>query len=135
MRHQLSDIQFNAESLPALDINAEIVDSVIDNLINNALEKLKYQSGIHISVTIYNNNETGFCIDVIDTGRAVDSTIAEHLFKKHISSENGMGVGLYHAALDAKQAGYELSLANNSKSGVCFRLALNDGKPQEKPLN
>jgi len=126
MRHQLSDIQFYAESLPALDINVEVVDSVIDNLINNALEKEKYQSGIHISVTIYNNNETGFCIDVIDTGRAVDSEVVDHLFKKHISSENGMGVGLYHAAIDAKQAGYELSLANNSKSAVCFRLALND---------
>ena len=126
MRHQLSDIQFNAESLPALDINAEVVDSVIDNLINNALEKVKYQPGIHISVTIYDNNETGFCIDVIDTGRAVDIAVADHLFKKHISSENGMGVGLYHSAIDAKQVGYELSLANNSKSAVCFRLALND---------
>ncbi|MEE9332199.1 MAG: HAMP domain-containing sensor histidine kinase [Methylophilaceae bacterium] len=125
MRHQLSDIQFNAESLPALDINAEVLDSVIDNLISNASEKAKYQSGTHISVTIYDNNESGFCIDVIDTGDPVDSGIAKHLFKKHISSQNGMGVGLYHAAYDAKQAGYELSLANNKNQAVCFRLALN----------
>ncbi|MFW5432494.1 MAG: ATP-binding protein [Methylophilaceae bacterium] len=129
MRHQLSDIQFNAETLPAIDINAEILDSVIDNLISNALEKMKYQTDTRISVTLYDNNETGFCIDVIDTGEAVDNKVAENLFKKHISSsENGMGVGLYHAAYDAKQAGYELSLANNKDQAVCFRLALNNEK-------
>jgi nitrogen-specific signal transduction histidine kinase len=127
-RHQLSDIQFNAEKLPALDINAEVLDSVLDNLISNALEKVKYQPGTHISVTIYDNQETGYCIDVIDTGDAVDSKVAEDIFKKHVSSQNGMGVGLYHAAYDAKQAGYELSLANNKDQAVCFRLALNDTK-------
>lgn len=125
MRHQLSDIQFNAESLPALDINAEVLDSVIDNLISNALEKAKYQPGINISVTIYDNNDTGFCIDVFDTGEVVKDSVAKELFKKHVSSENGMGVGLYHAAYDAKQAGYELSLANNKDKAVCFRLSLN----------
>lgn len=125
MRHQLSDIQFNAESLPALDINAEVLDSVIDNLISNALEKAKYQPGINISVTIYDNNDTGFCIDVFDTGEVVKDSVAKELFKKHVSSENGMGVGLYHAAYDAKQAGYELSLANNKDKAVCFRLTLN----------
>lgn len=36
-----------------------------------------------------------------------------------------MGVGLYHAAYDAKQAGYELTLAHNQDKAVCFRLALN----------
>lgn len=133
MRHQLSDIQFHAESLPALDINAEVLDSVIDNLISNALEKAKYQPSTRISVTIYNNHETGFCIDVIDTGEAVDSEIADVLFKKHISSsENGMGVGLYHAAIDAEQAGYELSLANNKDKAVCFRLALLNEKQQSE---
>ncbi len=129
MRHQLSDIQFNAESLPGLDINVEVVDSVIENLISNALEKEKYQPSIHISVTIYDNNETGFCIDVIDTGDAVEQEVADNLFKKHISSsENGMGVGLYHAAIDAEQAGYNLSLASNQYKAICFSLALNDKK-------
>lgn len=128
MRHQLSDIQFNAETLPPLDINAEVLDSVIDNLISNASEKVKYQPGTHISVTLYSNNETGYCIDVIDTGDAVNNSVAENLFKKHISSQNGMGVGLYHAAIDAQNVGYELTLANNQEHAVCFRLSLNDSK-------
>lgn len=125
MRHQLSDIQFNAEKLPALDINAEVLDSVLENLISNALEKMKYQPDTRISVTIYDNNESGYCIDVIDTGRGMDADIAKELFKKHVASENGMGVGLYHAAYDAKQAGYELNLAHNRDGAVCFRLSLN----------
>jgi len=127
VRHQLSDVQFNTETLPAIDINSEVLDSVIDNLINNALEKMKAQPDIHISVTIYDNNETGYCIDVIDTGTAVDAQVTEGLFKKHISSsQNGMGVGLYHAGIDAEQAGYTLSLAHNQDQAVCFRLALNN---------
>lgn len=124
MRHQLSDIQFNAETLPALDINAEVLDSVLDNLISNASEKAKYQPSTNISVTLYDNNESGFCIDVIDTGKAVDSKVVADLFKKHVSSQNGMGVGLYHAAFDAVQAGYKLSLENNKDQAVCFRLSL-----------
>lgn len=98
---------------------------MVENLISNALEKAKYQPDTHISVTIYDNNETGYCIDVLDTGLAMDSATEQDLFKKHVTSENGMGVGLYHAAYDAKQAGYTLSLAHNEDGAVCFRLALN----------
>lgn len=130
MRHQLSDIHFNAEKLPALDINVEVVDSVIDNLINNALEKVKYQPDTHISVTLYDNHASGYCVDVLDTGRAVDKEVAKNLFKKHITSENGMGVGLYHAAYDAKQAGYSLDLVSNQDQAVCFRLSLNNTKSE-----
>jgi nitrogen-specific signal transduction histidine kinase len=124
LRHKHDTIEFVAEHLPKQDINAEVLDSVLDNLLNNALDKTKHQPDTSIKVEMYDDAENGFCIDVIDTGKSMDSAIANDLFKKHIASHNGLGVGLFHAAQDSKQAGYELSLISNVNGAVCFRIAL-----------
>ena len=124
LRHHHDKIEFLAEKLPSQEINAEVLDSVLDNLLNNALEKTKHQPSTTIKVEMHNNVENGFCIDVTDTGKAMDSGIANDLFKKHIASHNGLGVGLYHAAQDCKQANYYLELASNVNGTVRFRVAL-----------
>ncbi|MFM9835157.1 MAG: ATP-binding protein [Methylophilaceae bacterium] len=124
LRHQQAEIEFAAEALPAKDINAEVLDSILDNLLSNATEKAKYQPGVQIKVEVYNDTQHGFCIDVTDSGKAIDNAVTSNLFKKHIASHNGLGVGLYHAAYDAKQAGYELKLANNTNGEVCFRVTV-----------
>lgn len=123
-RHSRDDIEFISEKLPTHDINAEVLDSVIENLLNNALEKSKHQRDTTISVKMHSDAENRFYIDVTDTGKAVDAQIAKDLFKKHIASPNGLGVGLFHAAQDCKQAGYELTLANNINGAVRFRVNL-----------
>ncbi len=124
LRHHRDDVEFIAEELPKQDINAEVLDSVLDNLLNNALEKTKYQPDTLIKVEMHNDTVQGFYIDVTDTGNAMSAQIANDLFKKHIASPNGLGVGLYHAAQDAKQASYLLSLQSNVNGAVCFRVAL-----------
>ncbi len=55
----------------------------------------------------------------------MDFGVANDLFKKHIASHNGLGVGLYHAAQDCKQAGYALNLASNVNGAVSFKVGLN----------
>jgi signal transduction histidine kinase len=124
LRHARDDVEFVAEELPKEDINAEVLDSVLDNLLNNALEKTKYQPDTAIKVEMRNDAVLGFYIDVSDTGKAMSAQIANDLFKKHIASPNGLGVGLYHAAQDSKQAGYQLSLVSNVNGAVSFRVAL-----------
>ena len=124
LRHGQHEIEFVADALPKQDINAEVLDSVVDNLLSNALEKAKYQPETRITVELYESIDNGFCVDVIDTGKMMDANIANNLFKKHIASPNGMGVGLYHAAHDCKQAGYDLSLVSNMNGNVCFRVTL-----------
>jgi signal transduction histidine kinase len=126
LRHTRDDIEFEADELPKQDINAEVLDSVLDNLLNNALEKTKYQPDTSIKVAMRDDAELGLCIDVTDTGKAISAQIASDLFKKHIASPNGLGVGLYHAAQDAKQAGYSLSLLSNINGVVSFRVKLAD---------
>jgi signal transduction histidine kinase len=128
MRHKQDGVEFIAENLPLQDINAEVLDSVLDNLLNNALEKTKHQPDTIIKVEMHSSPENGFCIDVTDSGKSMSAQIANDLFKKHIASPNGLGVGLYHAAQDSKQAGYELSLHSNVNGAVCFRVALANSK-------
>ena len=124
LRHSQDDIEFITEKLPTQDINAEVLDSVVDNLLNNALEKSKHQRETTISIKMHSDAESPLCIDVLDTGKAMNAQIANDLFKKHIASPNGLGVGLYHAAQDCKQAGYALSLASNINGAVRFRVNL-----------
>ncbi|CAN4266143.1 HATPase domain containing protein [Methylophilaceae bacterium] len=128
LRHTQDHIDFIACELPNHDINAEVLDSVIDNLINNAIEKAKYQPSTLITIEMQSDSEQRFYIDVTDTGKAMDAAIANDLFKKHIVSHNGLGVGLYHAAQDAKQAGYSLSLDSNVNGSVRFRVVLTPQK-------
>lgn len=109
-------------SMPKTDIDPDVLDSVVDNLLQNALEKTKLEANTIIKVTLMPSNH--FCLEVTDTGSAMSSEVAERLFKSHVSSKNGLGVGLYHAAQQALQAGYQLSLVDNQDGEVRFRLEM-----------
>jgi signal transduction histidine kinase len=123
LRYTQPQVEFTAAQLPTHDINAEVLDSVVDNLLSNAIEKTKYEPNTLIKVEIV---EVGnfYRIEVTDTGKAMPQEVAKQLFRKHISSHNGLGVGLYHAAQDAIQAGYGLSLESNVDGAVRFVVTL-----------
>ncbi len=121
--HAHHQIQFEAPaSFPKTDIDADLLDSVVDNLLQNALNKAKREQNIRITVTLMPSGH--FCLEVTDTGSAIPPEIASKLFKSNISSSNGLGVGLYHAARQARLAGYELSLTDNENGEVRFRLEM-----------
>jgi len=109
-------------SFPKTDIDTDVLDSVVDNLLQNALIKAKREQ--HINITISLMPSRHFCLEVTDTGSAIPPEIANKLFISNISSRNGLGVGLYHAAQQAKLAGYELSLTDNEAGEVRFRLEM-----------
>ena len=60
----------------------------------------------------------------MDNGKAMPEARAQVLFKKHVPSENGLGIGLYHAGRQARQAGYDLGLIENEDGAVRFFLNL-----------
>lgn len=116
-------IDFEAPAnLPKTDIDTDVLDSVVDNLIQNALAKARREPDTRINVSLMPSKH--FCLEVTDTGSAIPDAIAEKLFKSNVSSTNGLGVGLYHAAQQARQAGYELSLTDNENGEVRFRLEM-----------
>jgi signal transduction histidine kinase len=108
--------------MPKTNIDSEVLDSVVDNLLHNALEKAKLEANTVIKVTLMPSEH--FCLEVTDTGSAIPASIAERLFKSHVSSKSGLGVGLFHAAQQASNAGYELSLVDNRDGEVRFRLEM-----------
>ncbi|WP_221764538.1 sensor histidine kinase [Methyloradius palustris] len=113
-------ISFVTTEIAKTDVDVELLDSVLENLLQNAIEKRKMDTSIAISVEI--TAVQGVTIEVTDTGKPMPKHVAEHLFKKQVSSENGLGVGLYHAGKQAQQSGYELSLIDNRQGTVRFRL-------------
>ncbi|CAG0999621.1 Sensor protein ZraS [Methylophilaceae bacterium] len=119
-RYQQTQVAFLSGPIPELDIDDEVLDSVLDNLLQNAIEKAKNETGTIIEVEMSIGDK--LCIEVTDSGKAMPQEKAETLFKKHVSSENGLGIGLYHAGRQAGQAGYSLSLVNNQDGEVRFRL-------------
>jgi signal transduction histidine kinase len=120
-RYLESNIEFLSGQLPKIEVDAEVLDSVVDNLLQNAIEKAKNEPGLSIQAEIGVSDVLS--IEVCDSGKAMPEIIAEQLFKKHISSENGLGIGLYHAARQAGQAGYLLTLVENRDGAVRFRLS------------
>ena len=120
-RHHRSAINFLCGKLPDIDVDDEVLDSVVDNLLQNAIEKSRNEPGIEIVAEL--NTGEKFCLEVSDTGKAMPQDKAERLFKNHVRSENGLGIGLYHAAKQSRQAGFSLSLVENSDGDVRFRLA------------
>ncbi len=119
--HQLIKFVGPAD-IPNNEIDPDVLDSVIDNLLQNALEKAKLEAEVKITVNLLPAPQ--FCIEVTDTGSAIPNDVAMQLFHSHISSNNGLGVGLFHAYQQAMQAGYQLSLVDNQAGLVRFRLAM-----------
>lgn len=111
---------------PNANIDLEVVDSVVDNLLQNALEKAKHEQALSINVKLHATEY--FCVDVTDNGSPVPIEVEERLFKAHVNSSTGLGVGLYHAAQQAEQAGYSLSLIENQQGLVTFRLEISPEK-------
>lgn len=98
-------------------IPAPLFDCVLDNLLENACNKRLREPGIHITARL---SAAPLSIEVIDTGSAVPPHIAGDLLRTVVTSEDGLGVGLYQAARWAQQLGYALRLKNNQAGAVRF---------------
>ena len=103
----------------AVRLPAALFDSVADNLLHNALLKRQGESGLAIRFTLAAD---AAYFTVCDSGSVVRKEITNDLLRAPVPSENGLGIGLYHAARQAEAYGYELRLASNAAGQVCFEL-------------
>ena len=114
-RYTYRNVRFALDGpLGDTQVPVEMFDSILDNLIENALRK-----NSEVSVAFAPGR---MAITVSDTGDAIPKTLAEQLFTAPVASNAGLGVGLHHAARLAAQQGYRLSLADNEAGNVCFKL-------------
>ena len=120
-RHARSGVEFVA---PDLDVSAQaplaLYDSVAENLLHNALIKRQSENGVNIRVSL---SADATLLSVTDTGSPVREAVLRSLLHAPVPSENGLGIGLFHAARQAGNHGYVLRLAANEHGNVCFELA------------
>jgi hypothetical protein len=115
------------ESLPPFDstvsLPAALFDSVADNLLQNALAKRQSEPDLQVHVVL---SADASSLRVCDSGSPVADGILPDLLQAPVASENGLGIGLYHAAQQAEGHAYELRLASNEAGNVCFELRRRD---------
>ncbi len=116
--HTDSHIAINRDMESDTLIPAELFDSVVDNLINNAMRK---QSATRIDVRLLSTMDI-IVLSVCDDGNAIPSNIETDLFFQPVSSGSGMGIGLYQSAIMANAFNFELELSQNESGRVCFNL-------------
>ncbi len=112
-------VDWQGEAAAGLSLPAPLFDSVAENLLQNALAKRLRQPGLAISVLFADGSLT-----VSDDGQAIAPSLATALLNEPVTSEDGLGVGLYHAARQADGVGYSLILAENRPGRVAFTLSL-----------
>ncbi len=112
----LADIHANDFGVPR-----DCLDSVVENLLDNARNKAKTSDAIQIKVGLY-EKDGDVVLSVADNGAAIDPSLAGQLLSQPVASDSGLGIGLYQAAQQAEVNGYRLVLSENEDGAVRFTL-------------
>jgi len=121
-RLEESNIKFSDDIKHDSLIPEELFNSVIENLIENSIHKRQLDADIVITVTLKTDTET-IVLNVTDTGHMIDERIAKLIFKEHVPSDSGHGIGLYQAGRQAESLNYFLQLIENRDGNVSFELS------------
>ena len=121
-RREDSEINFQSVIDKDTLIPEELFNSVIENLLENAIQKRQVDPDIEISVTL-KIESSSIILTVTDTGHAVNEKITNSILKEHVASDNGLGIGLYQAAKQAESLSYILRLSENRDGNVSFELS------------
>jgi len=120
-RYRKRDIAFDARIMWNANVPEEVFDNVVENLLENALNKRRREPGLHIQVTL-SVTENQLKLTVCDDGSPIPSDVHQQLLSQPVQSRDGFGIGLYQAAKQTIHSGYRLSVSYNEKRKVCFEL-------------
>ena len=124
-RNSHNKIKFQADIHGDPTIPVDLFDSVIDNLLENIQTKQFNEQGIEITITLACNHDV-IIVTVCDSGSMIPDSISSQLLHNPISSDHGLGIGLYQANKHAEMFGYSLKLIINQSERVCFELSSNN---------
>ncbi len=116
--HNNQKLEFSRDIEANIPIPIDLFDSVVDNLIINALRKISCDQ---INVRLHSNDDI-ILLSVCDNGEAIKPEIEADLFSQPVSSGSGMGIGLYQSSIMAGAFNFELELSQNETGKVCFNL-------------
>ena len=124
-RYTGRDITYSEILEHECQVPQDMLDSILENLLQNAREKRITEPDISIFVSMSCKLSEGtprVSLQVCDTGSAISSTIVQQLFHEPLQSESGFGIGLYQSFQQAERNGYSLRLSENTLGRVCFTL-------------
>jgi signal transduction histidine kinase len=120
-RHQHQHIEWSSpDKIGNEPVPIALLDCVADNLIDNAGNKRMREPRITVTVVL---ECQPFSLSIRDTGSAIPQAVAHQLMNTIVSSEDGMGIGLYQVGRWAAQFGYLLELSENAEGNVTFRIS------------
>ena len=111
-------------STPAPTVPAALFDSFVENCLDNARAKREREPEPRSRCVLRCAARRRASCSVRDTGSAIpEAIVARGCFREPIERARGEGlaIGLYQAARQARAAGYRLELASNRDGEVCFR--------------
>lgn len=117
-RYAHAGIAWQGRPTANLAVPQALFDSVAENLLQNALAKRQREPGLAV-VVIFD----GASLAVSDNGSALSPALTKAVLNEPVSSNDGLGIGLYHAARQADSLGYRLTLAANRTGEVRFVLS------------
>lgn len=123
-RHHSIGIKFNENLQGDPLIPVDLFDSVTDNLLENACNKMMSGTNVRVTVTLVCDTDN-INLSVCDSGASIEESISRDLLKNPVHSDNGLGIGLYQASRHALLFNYTLSLLHNEPGRVCFQLSKN----------
>ncbi len=121
-RHALHEVEFESQLGVNPQVPRDLLDSVVDNLLENAYHKRRTERRTRIQVSV-SCGPGGLYLTVCDSGSAIHRDLAAQLLRQPVASASGMGVGLYQIARQAQIMGYALALTRNAAGEVCFTLS------------
>jgi signal transduction histidine kinase len=112
-------------------IPADLFDSIIDNLLENIRNKAQINDTVSTTISLY-CDEQNVILTICDSGNRIPDDKARQILKEPLQSDNGLGIGLYHATRQAESLGYAFTLKSNLDGKVCFELARQNVSAQIK---
>lgn len=123
VRYQRPGVEF----LPLTGFGEEVLheglfSGALENLLQNALSKKLERPEVTIIAELI-GRQGRWHLSVTDTGPALAEPLALDIGRRPVTSENGLGIGLFQLARSATLAGYQLVLEENRSGCVRFVLS------------
>ena len=129
-RYAHDGVSFVPESMDGtMTVPQDLFDSVADNLLTNALRKRQTEPWVSIEARLV--LEPVLELSVMDSGSSAPEHVARNLFQSPVSSDSGLGVGLYQAARQATRLGFQLGLTDNLPGRVVMSLVATSSHRQD----
>ncbi len=122
-------LRFSAKAdIPAVLLNQELFEWVLENLIKNSIDSIENTNGI-IQIMIQHKAEKELVyLDISDTGRGINAKQKKNIFKPGFSTKKrgwGLGLSLARRIVEEYHGGKLFLKESKPGAGSTFRIVLN----------